>query len=350
VRIEFQIEEKGMVLLKVMVGIIVLSMSILLNGSSVDLDQKNGLWQSQKSKQIQFKSYSRIELDFEKMPLKNVRKILLHQNKIFILDYKRSELYVADKSGKHLYTIGRPGQGPGDIEYGWDFCIANDKVYVLSNMSKRISTFKTNGDPVGIIKIDDAGSLHLPISIGVDQKQNILVGGGFEPVLTLYSPQGKFQKNLLLKKDMAAYKDTPPLIGIPSSIKIIDNTIYHFDIFKGIITKLDYSGKIEAVFSPYRDYIDKWIKELIDESKNDKGRSYYNKWSHFYIDDSGNIYILCTIKKKGKYQDIFVFSKEGKLLYSKPMDFFMDERIRLFTASNGEFVFLNIDYDMYLAK
>jgi 6-bladed beta-propeller len=339
-----------MSIFKMIIGFLVLSMPILLNGNSINLNQKNGLWQSQETKQIQFKSYSRVEIDFEKMPLKYVTRIQLHDNKIFILDNKRSELYVADKSGKHLYTIGRPGQGPGDIEYGCDFCIANDRIYVLNNMSRRISVFKINGEPVEIIKLDDIGGLNFPTAIGLDLNKNIIIGGAFDPVLSIYSPKGKFQKNLLQKKDMVAYKKTPPLIGIPSSIKIVGDSIYHFDIFKGVITKMNSSGKIDAVFSPYRDYIDKWIKEIMEESKNDTGRSIFNKWSHFYFDVSGNIYILCTLKEKGVCQDIFVFSKDGKLLYSIPLDFFMDERIRFFTASNDEFVFLTIDYEMFLAK
>jgi hypothetical protein len=249
-----------MIKLKSLIWVFILIMPILLIGTSVRLDQKNGHWQSQPDKQIRLKSFERLEIDFEKMPLKLVTKIVMRDNKIFFLDNKRSELYVTDKSGKYLYTIGRPGQGPGDIEYGWDFHIAGDRVFVLSNMSKRISAFKTNGEPIGIIKLEDTGGLSLPLSIAVDKQQNIVIGGAFDPVVSLFSPEGKFKKILVDKKSMVTYKDTPPKFGIPSSIEIYGDTIFHFDTFKGIMTKLDSSGNIDAVFSADRDYIDNDLK------------------------------------------------------------------------------------------
>lgn len=331
-------------------GFVLIMVSIALNSATIRLEQKKGLWQNQTEKQIKPTEFKRLDLDFKKMPLKLVRKIMLHDDKIFILDNRRSELYVADKSGKHLYTIGRPGQGPGDIEYGWDFFITGDKVYVLSNMSRRISTFKINGEATGIIKLDDIGGLSLPTSIGIDKDSNIIIGGAFDPVLTLYSPDGKFKKNLISKSDMVAYKKTPPKIGIPSSINFADDSIIHFDMFKGAVTKVSPAGEIEFVFSPYRDYIQRSIRETEDESRHDSGRSIITNWSHFTIDQSGNIYVLSTIKKEDVPQDIFVFSKQGELLYLISLDFFFKERIRHFSVSKGVFVFLTIDYECFLAK
>jgi WD40 repeat protein len=334
--------------LRTIIVLIMVFIPLLLTGATVRLNQKEGKWQSQEGKQVQFKNYKRIEFDFDKVPLKSVQKIILHDGKIFILDFKRCELYVLDLSGKHLYTVGRPGQGPGDIEAGEDFCIDNNKIYVLNAMSNRISVFKINGEPVEIIKLQSHGGFVSSCSIAIDKNQDLLIGSSFNRLLALYNPRGIMKKKVLSRNMLEAHNATPHQIGIPSSLKVTDDSIFHLDIYKGVITKMDLNGNIQSVFSAYLKYPQELIERTEKNSKNDDGRLMFNNWDHLSIDESGKIYTMCKIRKKGTPRLITVFSSDGEYLYSKPLDFLMSAWN--FTVGKEGILVLTYDFDLFLVN
>jgi len=333
-----------------LVLVLIISTVSSVDGVTVRLDQKKGTLQSEADKKVHFKNYSRLEIDFTLVPLKYVMKILMIENKIFILDNKRSELYVIDRTGKHLYTVGRPGQGPGDIEYGWDFTISNNKIYVLNSMPKRISVFSIDGTPVDTIRLEDRGKMTSPTSIAVDKNQNIIIGSAFDDIINLYDPKGKALKTLLPRSGMISYKDAPSNIGIPSSMQLQGNVLYHLDIFKGVITSLDLSGKQIAVFNAYNPAHAENCQGFIDDCKNDTGKVVVTYWSHLCTDESGRLYAYLKSPKEGESKKLIVYSKDGEFLYSIPLDFFQPMMIRHFSIYKGSFLFFTKELDFYIAN
>ncbi len=77
--------------------------------------------------------------------LKKIRQIELFENHILIKD-TRPELFVFDKEGNFVRTIGKGGQGPGEYSY----CLS----FALDHINKHI-LLKTN---VGIMRYDLYGN------------------------------------------------------------------------------------------------------------------------------------------------------------------------------------------------
>jgi hypothetical protein len=57
---------------------------------------------------------------------------------LFISDIRNSEIYVFDLAGKHLQTIGRFGQGPGEFMMPKELALLDDKVFVRDMGNKRL--------------------------------------------------------------------------------------------------------------------------------------------------------------------------------------------------------------------
>jgi len=64
---------------------------------------------------------------------------------IYVLDYMESHVKVFDKSGRYLRTIGRKGQGPGELDstQALDLFYPSDSLFVLEGA--RISIFDSMG-------------------------------------------------------------------------------------------------------------------------------------------------------------------------------------------------------------
>jgi hypothetical protein len=74
---------------------------------------------------------------------------------IYVLDYKELTLKKYDNKGTFKKEIARKGQGPGELEYPYGFCIdLNDLIYILDFMEKRIEVFDSDGVFQNAIKLD----------------------------------------------------------------------------------------------------------------------------------------------------------------------------------------------------
>jgi DNA-binding beta-propeller fold protein YncE len=77
---------------------------------------------------------------------------------IYVLDTANNRIQKLDPDGKYLQTIGRPGQGPGDLQGA--FSIDIDKqglLYVSESRNLRLQIFDTAGKPLRQTKYDAYG-------------------------------------------------------------------------------------------------------------------------------------------------------------------------------------------------
>jgi 6-bladed beta-propeller len=324
-----------------------------LNAEIVGLNQKKGIWQNQKDKHIQFQSIEKIKFNFDKVPLKKVRRVLIHKNNIYILEHHRNELYVIDKKGKHLHTIGRPGQGPGDLEYPVDMFISNDdKIYVLNSLPRRIEIFSIKGESLGSIKLDSLEDPSLPQSLLVTNEKSFIISAPHDLLVSIYDSIGDYHNTILKRKIPVDYSK-----GIIGSLARLgfggDDTTLHFDVFRGTFKKISKSGEIKAVFSAYDGYLNKKVS-LIENGTNKKASlrktMNYTLWSDFCIDNQNNIYVSPYSLTKKDCQPLFVFSPEGRLLYSKDMEFFKRKQIINIACDEESFVFRTHELNLYIAK
>jgi len=134
---------------------------------------------------------------------------------IYVLDSKEKTIYIFNEGGKYLRRIGRPGQGPGELEKPCSLYIdPRGNVYVLDDGNRRIEVFDNESHYLKSIKVSvfPEGSQK---RIAVNHKGNIIITGRFRdeksrfPIAT-YSPEGEFIKTIplpLIEYDAVKFND-----------------------------------------------------------------------------------------------------------------------------------------------
>jgi len=334
-------------------SLVILS-TIFINGQMVKLNQKKGIYQDDKLKQVQFGKIEIIKFDFDKVPLKKVKQIVLHDNKIFILDGERWELYVMDKRGKHLYTVGRPGQGPGDLEYPSYFFISTDnKIYVLNSIPRRIEVFSIDGSPIRSVRLDSPTAWTFPDSFIVSQDKKFIIGSALNHLVYINESNGGYKETILKRKK--ELDETGINTGVPSYLTSFKGDILHFDRFRGIFRHLNIFGNIKIKFSGYHESADKKMRQIEKEleKRKKKGFSSTNMfifWTNFCIDENNHIFVLPLSKSENDVREMFVFSPEGNLLYKKNLSFLKNKFIHVLSCDSQCFIFITRNLDFIVAN
>lgn len=77
---------------------------------------------------------------------------------IYILDSGNFRIQKFDSNGKFLATIGKKGQGPGELLSSREMCIGTDSLlYVPDSENRRIHIFSLSGQAMGGIKMTERG-------------------------------------------------------------------------------------------------------------------------------------------------------------------------------------------------
>jgi len=105
--------------------------------------------------------------------------------RIYILDSKEAHIKVFDKDGKHLKTIGRQGQGPGELNRPSTISVNQNELMV--HETRRLSFFSLNGEFIRNVSTKGVWALRAMI----DSKGYILVTEGF---LDPNNPRYMFKK------------------------------------------------------------------------------------------------------------------------------------------------------------
>ncbi len=72
---------------------------------------------------------------------------------IYICDYKANNIKKFNASGKHLKTIGRKGQGPGEFNMPFEISVTNDKLIVWDMGNRRLCAFTADGEFIKSVQI-----------------------------------------------------------------------------------------------------------------------------------------------------------------------------------------------------
>ena len=191
-----------------------------------------------------FVNLKKLSLDFEKIPLKKVRKISLHQGRLYILEKQRSEIFVLDIEDDYLYSIGGPGQEAVDLEYPFDFFISKNLIYVLNPASRRIEIFDLKGKYVSRIHLRYLHALFNLESLLVTDNY-FIIGTNFNELVSLFDRDGIYKKAILKSKPPLEVPATG-LIVYPAQLSIVEDSILHFNRLTGEFIKLKQKGGLGA--------------------------------------------------------------------------------------------------------
>ena len=250
-----------------------------------------------------------------------------NQEQIYALDIKNAHIKVIDKNGVYLRTVGKKGEGPGEINVPVDmFISAQNEIIVDDIANNRFSYYSQDGE---FIKSVSTAKMRIGRT-GIDSKGNFF-GMTIDPQNRIYELK-KFDSNLNF---LFTFADSPlpdpiqvnlfPFI-VRYAIDSADNIIIMAEPEKYQIDVLDPEGNLVRRIE--RDFTSVEIsQEEIDERKKTAraAREYYVPKFHpafqdFALDEDNKIYVRTweeTEDGTGYFCD--VFDSEGKYITKIPL-------------------------------
>lgn len=259
-----------------------------------------------------------------------VRSIAVdNKENIYISDEGENHVKVFNREGKYLRTIGRPGQGPGEIGHPTKIFIGNNNELIVTDSKWRsLHSFSSEGRFLGSRKFNTV----YPFYIARDSKEHYYVmnfrrdpgarGGGFDLL--------KFNSDLevvstLVKLEISPQANREEFDQIPGFAVRKDDCLvfgysasYTFKILSldGEVTRI-IKKKYDLI--PIPDEVKKKVQER-EPRLTIEFPKYYRAFFNFFLDDSGRLFVLTP--GEDIIESIYncdVFDPEGRFLCKIPL-------------------------------
>jgi len=254
-----------------------------------------------------------------------IRSIAVDEKeRIYVLDTKEAHVKVFDKNGEYIKTVGRKGQGPGEMSLPFSICITSQNEIVVQDLNnRRIMFYSLDGSFINSLStakiiivgfnIDSRGNIIGIISIRGPDKQVIELQKFNSDLSYLYSfgsfslPSRSSTFNPFMPElCWAVSKEDNVICGYPAN--------YEFKLFNP-------EGKV--IRKVIKDY--KSIKITQEEIEKSKKRLpgpmrldiplYHSAYQDLTIDEENRIFVQTwerSENEEGYYYD--VFDSEGKYI------------------------------------
>ena len=111
--------------------------------------------------------------------------------RIFLLDVQARRVHVVDRAGRPALAIGRPGEGPGELQRPQALHLRGDSLVVADLGTGRYEVFTLTGEPAASRQIPPCASGPGPPALGAEGTQ-VRATLGFDGVLAVVcSPEGQ---------------------------------------------------------------------------------------------------------------------------------------------------------------
>lgn len=250
------------------------------------------------------------------------------EERIYVLDSKEAHIKVFDKNGRYIKTIGRKGQGPGEMNSPSSIQItAQKKIAVNDSSARKIHFFTLEGKFLHAVSQRNMGFFTDPI---IDKQGNIIASYFIMDNEVTYVLK-KFDSQLkelfpLFSKVILKYPDFNPFF--PKSYWGIikgDNIIWGFaDKYELFI--IDNAGKtvkkITREYDPIKitDEEREISTEQLAEGVNLIWNEHHNPFIYLCVDDLGYIFTRTyerLLDSSEYYYD--VFDADGKYIAKIPL-------------------------------
>ena len=255
------------------------------------------------------------------------------EENLYVLDYKSHNIKVFDSEGTYTRTIGKQGQGPGELNTPGGLQIMPDGTLLVEDtLNRRLAFYKLDGTFIKNKSIADRTSL---ITLVLDKSGSYL---GRELIIEenkLFWEVRKFDKDLnhLFTIDRIPFPNP-----LTDNINVFDQIFYFIFDSRGNIlygNPKDYAIKIynpegklvkriEKKFTP-REVTDEEKDEILERIPtvgiNIKDRLIFPKnypaYEMFTIDEEGRLIVRTFNKGKNEGENLVdVFDTEGRLITS----------------------------------
>lgn len=116
------------------------------------------------------------------------------RGRIYVADTHAHDVKVFDDDGKLVDTIGKHGEGEGELNFPTHLTFAADKLYVADSMNARVQIYDLQGKVIGTIGRRGLfiGNFTRPKGVAVDPSGNIYVVESFYDNLLIFNSEGNF--------------------------------------------------------------------------------------------------------------------------------------------------------------
>ena len=285
----------------------------------------------------------------------NLRSVQVDdEENIYVLDAKYVKIKVYDKSGKHIRSFGKIGQGPG--EFGWPSRMVirtDEKIAILDSGNRRFSYYSREGDCLKEVNYAEYGNF---IRAWPDSRDFVYCDVMSFSETSRIGKLVKFDAEFNQVSELAEMEETrnpmeinPILYRIVYNVLPDDRVIWARNL-EYCIHVADAAGKL--VKKIYKDYDPVTIAEAEKERIKKEYSSedfpptlkivFPKKYPPIYYllsDDKGQIYVRTYTKNDEGLLKWDVFDEEGRYLLS----FFHPEEDILFAIKNGKSYSINQD-------
>lgn len=251
------------------------------------------------------------------------------EERIYILDTKEAHVKVFDQNGKYIRTIGRKGQGPGELQSPYFVHITGQNELVVEDFTRRLAFFSLEGEfkrnlltaKIGALRIDIDSEVNIIATVIVREKENPRYElKKFDSELNFLYSLGSSPLPSVTRSGFNPFMPT-----IRSEINYNDQIVtgypekYEINIF-------DKSGsmirKIMKEYDPV-EITEEETKEATESMPPDIKliiSKYHAAYRWFITDDEGRIFVRTyerVVNGEGYYYD--VFDEEGKYIAKIPL-------------------------------
>jgi hypothetical protein len=261
-----------------------------------------------------------------------VRGMAVDDNEnIYVLDNREANIKKYDKNGLHIKTIGRRGQGPGEMVACYSILISpQDEIVVSDAVSRRLTFFSLEGDYLRMLsmaqnllllpKMDNQGNFYsiMPIS---DEK-------GSRMEFQKFSPELEYSMTVAsapASSDSRTKKYSPFRRSLVATVSDNDLIICGYPIFYEVRLYDTEGVLMRKIFKDY-DPVEISEKEL-KEARQRSGPSdyslelsrYFPAYFTFFVDDEKRLFVG-TYEKMDDRNIYDVFDEEGRFITRIPLN------------------------------
>jgi hypothetical protein len=255
-----------------------------------------------------------------------------NEERIYVLDVKEAHVKVFDNKGEYIKTIGKKGQGPGELELPFSMAITGqNKIIVNDVRNRRLAFFSAEGEFIKNLSTARAGLMRLNIDSAGNIISIVIVREEDNPRYELrkFDPEMNYLLSL----------DSSPLPGAANRFDPFEGTLI-WDITKNNqvvcgfpknyeLKIVDSEGRLTKKIMKEYDPVE-ITEEEIEEVKKLESRltppwklaipKRHNAYRWFIVDDESRIFVMTWEKapeEKGYYYDIF--DPEGRYITKIPL-------------------------------
>jgi len=294
-----------------------------------------------------FQDFSLLETESEQLVISRVTKIDFSQDKVFVFDQKQKNIFVFSESFSYLYSIGSPGQGPGELEDPVDFAVCSDKIVVLERFPRKLDIFTLNGEFLERVnlKIPEEISYSYPSAILPGPDTTFIIAYDLsDHLIDVYDAQGNYKSTFLKREEpIIIYRKN---IGNESAIGFYNQkkSIVHFNRLDGEFIEIYPDGVLGNRFRIQDASLQKIARELKKNLEKESRSSNIQSdiisfllYTNFCVDEKDNLYVAKLRSDKDNVgQKIWIFDSEQKC-HSELVRLPDGEKVKALYCGNGQF-------------